>query len=217
MSNKISASRDYQVLNFRLSKLMKSKGLTIATLSKKTGISVGAIQNIIKSPECNPTLEKIEAIANELGVSIGYLLGEIDQNNSSTVSAKIPLISWDMISDLATGKITISDIKTDEYHEIPDGLSKNSFALRVQDKVMRPLFNENTLLIFDPEKKIYDGCYALIYVQSTNSYIFREVIFDGATMYYKASNPEFGEQLNPLVQRDRIFAVLAKSQSQQFY
>lgn len=208
--NKISVLRNYSTLNERLKKIIRTKKLSISDLSKLSGISVGAIQNMANSPECNPTLEKIEAIANALEVPISFLIGE-DENSNNLPKKKIPLISWNDIGAIQqTNHIPLNSL-VNEYIYLFEQLPDQTFALRMQGKSMLPIFNENSVLIFEPGKKEYDGCYALFYINEDKSYVFRELIIDGTNYFYKACNTNFENKLCRLHKDDKIIAILTNA------
>lgn len=209
--NKMSTLRDYSVLNKRLKKLLTKKRLSIKALSNKTGISVGAIQNMTSSPECNPTLEKIEQVAKALTVPISFLIGESSDLVNNEI--KVPVITWQNLDNISKIEPK-NDELTDNEHYVTSfqAVPEKAFALKMQGKAMTPIFVEGTLLIFDPDKKPYDGSYGLFYIKKTTSYLFRELVIDGANYYYKACNPSFDDSLNKLENDDEIIAILTRAQ-----
>ena len=208
--NKVSVLRNYSTLNERIKRLIKNKKLSVAELSQLSGISVGAIQNMANSPGCNPTLEKIEAIATALEVPISFLIGE-DENSNNLPKKKIPIISWNDIEKIQQKNYAIPQSLTTEYVYLFEKLSDQAFALKMQGKSMQPIFNENSILIFEPNKQKYDGCFALFYINEDKSYRFRELIIDGTSYYYKACNINFENKLHKLHKADKIIAILTNA------
>lgn len=62
-------------LGEHIKELRKKKGLTLRELSKKIGISISFLSDIENS-RSKPSLQKLEAIAKGLDVTVSYLLGE---------------------------------------------------------------------------------------------------------------------------------------------
>lgn len=64
-------------INLRIKEIMKSWHIEATKLGKQCGISPSTIYNY-KNGKTNPTLRRIVAIANTLGVSVDYLIGLTD-------------------------------------------------------------------------------------------------------------------------------------------
>lgn len=62
-------------LGEHIKELRKKKGLTLRELSTKIGISISFLSDIENS-RSKPSLQKLEAIAKGLDVTVSYLLGE---------------------------------------------------------------------------------------------------------------------------------------------
>ena len=56
--------------NFRFKEILKEKGMTAGAVATKLGITPGALSQIING---NPTFEKLQRIADALGVEISEL------------------------------------------------------------------------------------------------------------------------------------------------
>lgn len=66
-------------LGDRIAKLAEEKGWSHAQLSQRAGLAKGAVNDIVNNPDRRPRDATIERIADALGVSAAYLLGETDQ------------------------------------------------------------------------------------------------------------------------------------------
>lgn len=62
----------------RFNKILQEKGLTAYKVAKDTGVSRSTLA-AWKKKEYTPKLDKLQKLANYLGVSIQYLTGESDQ------------------------------------------------------------------------------------------------------------------------------------------
>jgi SOS-response transcriptional repressor LexA len=56
---------------------------------------------------------------------------------------------------------------------------------------MRPLFPEETILIIDPALEPEDRDYAIVHIDQQKLAIFRQILFDGQSIYLKLLNAEF--------------------------
>lgn len=63
----------------RVKELMAIHGLSAAVLAEKIGISAVAMSNILTGKN-NPSLDKAIKIAEVLGVTVSYLIGETSAN-----------------------------------------------------------------------------------------------------------------------------------------
>ncbi|WP_235015620.1 helix-turn-helix domain-containing protein [Pediococcus acidilactici] len=64
----------------RVKKISKKRGLSLAQLNEKAGFK----PNVIYSWKTkSPSIDKVEAVANVLGVSVDYLLGKDDKPSTS--------------------------------------------------------------------------------------------------------------------------------------
>ena len=67
----------------RLQALMEQDGLTPAELNRRAGLSRTAVGDIISGQVRSPKLETLEALAEVLGVTVAYLIGETDARGES--------------------------------------------------------------------------------------------------------------------------------------
>lgn len=66
----------------RFNKLLQEKGLTAYKVAKATGVSRSTLA-AWKKKEYTPKLDKLQKLANYLGVSVYYLTGEVDDFDSA--------------------------------------------------------------------------------------------------------------------------------------
>lgn len=72
-------------LRDRIRILAKEKGMSLPNLESKLGFGNGTI---VRWDKASPTAEKLEKVADELGVSTDYLLGRDVTNGSEELSAE---------------------------------------------------------------------------------------------------------------------------------
>lgn len=214
MANKISVlERNYSNLNKRLAELMQANGITIQILANKAGIAVGTIQKLLSDPACNPTIGSIEAICNVFGISISELIGQEERLNSSNLST-VFLVNWEELPIVLsnTQNLTCGGIKSRERIKTSCPVSKNSFALKVHDNSMLPLFPEKSILIFDPQKPPMDNNYIILKLHNYQAVVFKQLHVDEPFKYITSVNPLFKDNPIKLRADDKIIAVLVQSQ-----
>lgn len=214
MNNKTAGlEKNYSNLNRRLSELMQAKSITIQALAKKAGIAVGTIQRLITDPSCNPTISSIEAICNIFDISISELIGQEERMNTLNGSS-VFLLDWEELPITLSNiqNLTESGTKEREIIKTSCPVSKNSFALKMHDNSMLPLFPENVVLIFDSEKKPKDNNYVIVKIHNYQNVIFKQLLIDEPFKYVTSINPLFKDNMIKLEPSDKIIAVLVQSQ-----
>jgi transcriptional regulator with XRE-family HTH domain len=210
---KTQVERNFSGLNRQLSHLMKIKGITIQALSKDAGVAVGTIQKLLTDPSCNPTISSIEAICNVLDVSISELIGQEERMNALNGSSVL-LLDWDELPITLSNIHHLTESKNEEREMIKTScpVSKNAFALKMRDNSMLPLFPENAVLIFDPDKAEQDNAYVLVQMHNYQNVMFKQLLIDEPFKYVTSINPLFKETVIKLDQQDHVIAVLVQSQ-----
>jgi transcriptional regulator with XRE-family HTH domain len=205
--------KNYSALNIRVSNLMLENNLTIARLAEKSGIAIGTIQKMMTDPASNPTLSSIGAIAKALGVSVCSLIGHEDDPLSKIVT--VPLFTlqeivhaWNPFEKAKERKLSIGEVAKTTCK-----VSSKSFAVILAGDYMMPAFPENTLLIFDPEKKYYNNSFVLVLIESLTEVVFNKLMINEDKFYCSPLNLAYGD-VRLLQDEDKIIATLSQSQMQ---
>lgn len=216
MVNKTVASeRNYSDLNHRLFELMRSKNITMQTLAKEAGVAIGTIQKLMTDPSCNPTIASIEAICNVLDISISEIIGQKEKINTLNAS-NVFLLEWEELPLILSNTQYLFTLASNKREMIKTScpVSKHSFALKVHDNSMLPLFPEHTTLIFDPDKIPKDDNYVIVKINNHQNILFKQLIIDEPFKYVVSINPLFKENVIKLEPGDKILGVLIQSQMQ---
>ena len=72
----------------RTKETASNRGLSIQQVAKKAGLG---INSIYRWKERNPTTSNIKAVADVLGVSVDYLLGNTDEMHSNKKDDNVPI------------------------------------------------------------------------------------------------------------------------------
>lgn len=153
-------------------KLLKEKGLTAYRVAKDTGVSTTTLTSW-KQGKYTPKPEKLQKIADYLGVRLEYLTGESDIKTESALitsmdkqGVKIPVLG-----NVAAG-IPIEMI-TDvvDYEEITPDLAKSGeyFGLRVKGDSMSPRIAEGDTLIVRKQETAESGDIVVVAVNGDHA------------------------------------------------
>ena len=188
----------------RLRAQMVRKGLNPKTLAEKAKVGRSFVYDILSGRSCNPTSGKIAAIADELGVSMQYLLNGVHPSSSSLQRgwADIAKISSLKIESTAKSNIIVSiDDSTPKNYfteswirEEMNSAPENIRSITVECDSMQPTLNANDNILIDLSKRNLNP-----------SGIF--VIFDGVSL-----KPRRLEMLSP----DRILVCSDNNKYSQY-
>lgn len=209
-----------------LKRLMFERDLKTAELARLINMPQPTLHRIVEGTSTRPHAPSLMAIANYFGLSIEQLKGEapipwlapMDLEILQSGWQKVPLIDWLELAQftanqeapasedhLAFKPIVLSEVK----------FEGGSFALKMPDASMDPLFPLNTTLIFDEGIVAKDRDYVLVHLQKDNRYVFRQLIVDAQQSFIRPLSPDLREiTLQTLVQEDVICGVLVQSKQE---
>lgn len=209
-----------QTISNKLQTLLKLHGdLSLSDLAKATKIPQPTLHHILEGKTKKPRKQALEALANFFSISIHQLTGVIpfapnipDNIKDSLQISTIPLIDWKQAknwerdnNDLTKFNEIILEKKTD----------KNTFALQLNDASMEPLFQEESILIFDPSKTPKERDFVLVYFSQSDSIVFNRLFIDGKNFYLKQDKQNGDVNLIKLnMPNDKIIAVLIQARLQ---
>tara|TARA_Y100000588_G_C14244626_1_gene920886 strand:- start:1964 stop:2596 length:633 start_codon:yes stop_codon:yes gene_type:complete len=186
--------------------LLKQHQIDIKNLSIATGVPAPSISRL-KKEGANPTISTIEPLLEFFKVDMKSFLYD---DLSSSVYQKRKLASnfvpvpvytlenFDKKKSVLTKFIGASGIK-----------NANSFGVELNSDSLFPVFQRNSVIILDPDSKPIEGDYVLCRLGEDKSPVFRRVLFDGNTIYFKPINPDFGDLVQP--KNYEIIGVVIKS------
>ncbi len=179
-----------------LAYLLNKSGLSEAALSRKIGIPRATINRIVSGRTPDPRASTLTAIAKYFNVTVDQLLGKqplpIDDNTESAMTEihdSTPLLAWDSINNGAPGN--------------------QSFALNVFGESMSPQFQNNSVIIINPKTTPCNRDFVVVYIESLNESLFRQLIIEGKYQFAKPINDIF-----PVIQlsdTDKIIGVVIQS------
>lgn len=197
--------------------LLRAQGnLTLTELSRKTLIPQPTLHHIIEGKTKSPRKHILEILAGFFSVSVKQLTGENPlplkipetiKKNYNIVT--IPLLSW---KDVITWKKDDYRLITSENVIFSKSIEGGSFALQLNHSGMEPLFRENSILIFEAEKKPKDRDFVLVYMKRLNNLFFNRLFIEDNAMFIKKETINLDAQLmkiDPI--EDRIIATLIEA------
>jgi SOS-response transcriptional repressor LexA len=149
-----------------------SEGLTEEELSSAVGVSVRTIANILADelPEDPAIWEhfaryfRMDAEFLRTGVlppseGVFELTGSTHHSPVGQMR-KVPLLRWDQIDQMVTSKEPPRHIYAEALLET-DVSGKRTFAVRVKDNSMQPLFGEGEIIFVNPDRPSEPGHYVV--------------------------------------------------------
>lgn len=195
-----------------LQKLIQEKNINVTELARQTKLKQPTLQRIVSGVYNRPHIKSLKPLADFFGITIEQLTGEDLISwlpSKSELIRRIPILSptqaikWPV--DAIKNKLhlhTIIDIEVNQH----------TFAIKMLDASMEPLFPKNTLLIIDPHKEATDRCYILVKTKEYPEPILRQLLIDGKNRYIKPLSPDF-EQFKMLILHptDMVLGILVQA------
>jgi repressor LexA len=188
----------------RIKELRKEAGLTQKQLAEKCGISQSYLADL-EGGRFSPSLQKLSAIANVLGVNPSELIKRGDESRSDPDLNFIDLIAREEIPLTPAVKIpVVGIIRAGEpilavqniigYVELPEDLAKDGeyFGLRViGDSMNLDRICDGDIVIVRRQSVVNNGEIAVVMVDNENATIKRFYKTDSTiTLVPHSSNPE---------------------------
>ncbi len=170
--------------NTRFKELRKSKGITLEKLGQQLGLSANTLCQYEKGQR-EPSFETIETLAKLYNVTIGYLLGVEDMNNTKKHGIRIPVLG-----SIPAGipLEAIEDIL--DYEEIYlDTANKGEyFALRVKGTSMLPTIRDGDTVIIKRQDDAESGKICVVMINGYDATL-KEIKKDLNGIYIIPHNP----------------------------
>jgi SOS-response transcriptional repressor LexA len=194
-----------------LQRLMQEKEVHVTELARRACLKQPTVQRIASGVYQRPHVKTLKPIADFFNISIDQLTGAQPiawLPSKSEIIRRVPILtptqaaSWPKAPEESQYLRTVIDIAA----------GKNTYALKMPDASMEPLFPKNTLLIIDPEKPLRDRGYVAIKLRDHSEAMFRQLLIDGKDHYIKPLSPDFDSFKMALLQsNDIILGVLVQA------
>ncbi len=207
-------------LSNNLQQLMRIHGnISVSELARLTGIPQPTIHHILTGSTRNPRKKALEELSRYFSVSINELTGQEplpavipDAVKENLQISTIPVIEWDSLK-----KWPSETVKTHDTQEIliDKKIDNNSFALVMPDASMEPLFQQNSLLIFDSGKTPKDRDFVIVYLSKEDRVAFNRLFIENNTSYLRQGLEDGSLKLTKLDKpNDRILGTLIEARIQ---
>lgn len=182
----------------RLKKLRKASGYTQAEFAKKIGVATSTV-GMWESGSRRPDYDMLKLVADALGVSMGYLLGEQQLIDPSTI-AQVPVVA--SVRAGFDGGIQEEHLGTEPAFGIKNA---DEFRyVRVQGDSMLPQIEEGDLALVHLQRDVESGDLAVVIVDGEDAMI-KKLVKEKDCVSLVSINPNYpprkltGESLEQLV------------------
>ncbi|VEB33659.1 LexA family protein [Legionella cherrii] len=207
-------------LSHNLQQLMRIHGnISVSELARLTGIPQPTIHHILTGSTRNPRKKALEELSRFFSVSINELIGQEplpavipDAVKENLQISTIPVIEWESLKKWPSETVKIQD--TQEIL-IDKKIDKNSFALVMPDASMEPLFQQNSLLIFDSGKTPKDRDFVIVFLAKDGLVAFNRLFIENNTFYLRQGLEDGSIKLTKLDKpNDQILGTLIEARIQ---
>ncbi|HBD7247127.1 TPA: LexA family transcriptional regulator [Legionella pneumophila] len=207
-------------LSENLQQLMRIHGnISVSELARLTGIPQPTIHHILAGSTKNPRKKALEELSRYFSVSIDELIGQEplpavipDAVKENLQISTIPVIKWESLKEWPSGTARTQD--TQEIL-IDKKIDKNSFALIMPDTSMEPLFQQNSLLIFDSGKTPKDRDFVVVYLSKEGIIAFNRLFIENNSFYLRQGLEDGNLKLTKLdAPHDQILGTLIEARIQ---
>lgn len=208
-----------QTISSNLQRLLKLRGnLSLSELARETQIPQPTLHHIVEGKTKKPRRQALEAIAKFFSISIPQLTGALPLSTTIPETIKeslkistVPLINWNLAKNWESDK---HDLAKFEEIILENKIHKNAFALQLKDSHLEPLFQENSILIFDSSQPLKDRDFVLVYTSKFDLTTINRLFIDGKNFYIKKEKQNGNAELIKLnLANDKIIAKLIEARS----
>lgn len=193
--------------------------ISVSELARLTGLPQPTIHHILSGSTKNPRKKALEELSNFFSVSVNELTGLEtlpavipDVIKEDLQISTIPIIEWD---SLKTWPSEANKIQDKQEILINKKIAKNSFALIMPDDSMEPLFQKNSLLIFDSGKNPKDRDFVIVNLSKEGVVLFNRLFSENNILYLRQNMEDGSLKLTRLDQsNDHILGTLIEARIQ---
>lgn len=207
-------------LNENLQYLMRLHGnLSVTELAEQTDIPQPTLHHILFGLTKNPRRKALEALATFFSISIPQLMGEVSlpkfipgHIEENLKIKMLPVIPWDMTKHWPNQK---TEFMPERVIITDKELSPDSFAIVLEDDHYEPIFPKGSILIFDPQKKLKNKDFILVYLHEAEKVVFNRLFIDGSEQYIRIDEDDGDARLKKLKQdKDHIVGSVVEARLQ---
>lgn len=176
-----------------LEDLIGNTGVSEAEVARRVGIPAATLNKLKTGVISNPTMITLEKIARYFEITIEQLLGNVPMERQfSNHLYCIPFIESHRISEVSIPQLDYVNHKEWKRVELSsETYNKDLFATRVVGDAMRPLFDENTIVVVNSNSELQSRKYVLVRINQSNEIIIRKLLVDGKDRILQPLNTSF--------------------------
>lgn len=214
MPNKKSKN---ETLSERIVLALTQLNISQTELARRIGVSQQAIQHICKN-KLNYSKFTFE-IASALNINIVWLAtgeGSMILSNDPyyrlyTSQKKIPILSEEIILDLYQNNFqNIGNAEANNWILSDACNNDQCFAFLLKDKSMFPRFDQNSIIVVNPCIQNTNSNFVVAYIESANSFVFRQLIMDGTQKILRPINSTIYKSIT-LTDNDKIIGTVCET------
>lgn len=194
-----------------LSNLIRTHQISEAELARQINVPRATINRLVSGRTPDPRASTLSAIAEHFSITVDHLLGKQLPNGFQKTTSGIPVLKWEEVlcweKHIHQGDFSDNEELIMRDPTIQDG----KFCLRVKSDAMSPQFQENSILIVDPEKEAANRDFVITYRVKTDEVLFRELLIDEKYRFLKAANALFPSI--ELQKNDKIIGVVIQARN----
>ena len=187
------------------------EGSTEQEIASSVGVSLRTIKDILKGK--NPT---VRAIWGKFGkyfrMDIDFLrTGESTYRTSHSAAGllrNIPLMTWQQIGELAKGRGVPASIHAEAVIEATDVSGSRTFALKLVDDSMEPVFHRGEMIFVNPDAKWNPEDYVVVTRSGEGATVVRQLRTNGDQRMLHALNWEYEDI--PLADSDVVLGRVVR-------
>jgi CBS domain-containing protein/transcriptional regulator with XRE-family HTH domain len=189
------------------------EGTTEQEIASSVGVSLRTITNILRGK--TPTVRTIwEKFARYFRMDVDFLRsGDSTYRTSHSAAGRIrniPLISWQQMGQMANGRGVPTSMHAEAVIEATDVSGNRTFALKLQDDSMEPLFHKGEIIFVNPDVKWNPEDYVVVTRrgESIASTVLRQLRTNGDQRMLHSLNWEYEEI--PLAESDLVWGKVVR-------
>lgn len=219
--NEKTQSDELSNLSERLLHALRVLGVTQTELARRINVKQQAIQYLCssKAKKSGFTYEIADALNISsiwLGSGVGSMIREEKVEVKLAQNQRcIPVLERSQIVIWMCNEKNVSNslITVEEWMLINSDVGEKGYAIKLHDKSMYPRFEQNTVLIVNPEKSPQDGEFVLVKLDEMNEIVFRQYEISDNNIFLKPLNTAMYKGLK-MTEKDKILGVLVEARWQ---
>lgn len=171
--------------------LLRLHNIDIKNLAIQTGIPPATISQM-KLEKSNPTVATLEPLLDFFRIDMDALLYKDISHPDYQKKKKTGDLVYIPVVELKHAK-NVKSSKILKFIGAAGITNKNVFGISIETDTLAPAFQNNSIVIIDPELLPKESDYVLCCLGDDPNPVFRQLFMDGSQHFFKPINPGFGE------------------------